>query len=162
MKMHEVSYFLALCEEQSFTRAAKRCGVTQPSLTRAIKQLEQEFGGLLFDRTHAGNKLTGLGSLVRSDLARIDRCVMEAKRKAERYLTAPLAPARQPRTMEMIMRVLAIGIATIAIALMGLTLRPAPEATAAMSAPASSVVPSASQSTPEPEALPDLTRAGLF
>ena len=48
VKMHQVSYFLALCEEQNFTRAAKRCGVAQPSLTRAIQQLEQEFGNRLF------------------------------------------------------------------------------------------------------------------
>ena len=45
MKMHQVSYFLALCEEKSFTRAAKRCGVKQPSITRAIKELESEIGG---------------------------------------------------------------------------------------------------------------------
>jgi hypothetical protein len=50
VKMHQVSYFLALCEEQNFTRAAKRCGVAQTSLTRAIQQLEQEFGNRLFER----------------------------------------------------------------------------------------------------------------
>src|SRR5262245_20974853 len=36
MQMHQIRYFLALCEERSFTRAAKRCGVSQPSLTNAI------------------------------------------------------------------------------------------------------------------------------
>jgi DNA-binding transcriptional LysR family regulator len=41
MEMHQVRYFLALCEERNFTRAAKRCGVAQPSLTHAIKQLEK-------------------------------------------------------------------------------------------------------------------------
>jgi LysR family hydrogen peroxide-inducible transcriptional activator len=50
VKTHQVSYFLALCEEQSFTRAARRCGIAQPSLTRAIQSLESEFGGLLFER----------------------------------------------------------------------------------------------------------------
>ena len=45
MQMQHVSYFLALCEERSFTRAAKRCGVSQPSLTNAIMALEQELGG---------------------------------------------------------------------------------------------------------------------
>ena len=38
MEMHQVRYFLALCEELNFTRAAERCHVAQPSLTRAIKQ----------------------------------------------------------------------------------------------------------------------------
>jgi predicted transcriptional regulator len=45
MKMHQIRYFLAHCEEQNFTRAAKRCGIAQPSLTRAIKQLEKALGG---------------------------------------------------------------------------------------------------------------------
>jgi DNA-binding MarR family transcriptional regulator len=40
VKTHQVLYFLALCEEQSFTRAARRCGIAQPSLTRAIQALE--------------------------------------------------------------------------------------------------------------------------
>jgi hypothetical protein len=34
MEMHQVRYFLALCEELNFARAAGRCGVSQPSLTR--------------------------------------------------------------------------------------------------------------------------------
>src|SRR4026208_2496049 len=53
MKIRQVTYFLALCEEQSFTRAAKRCGVAQPSLTRAIQLLEQEIGGRVRERTNS-------------------------------------------------------------------------------------------------------------
>jgi DNA-binding transcriptional LysR family regulator len=48
--MHQVRYFMALCSERNFTRAAKRTGVTQPSLTNAIGALEQELGGTLFYR----------------------------------------------------------------------------------------------------------------
>jgi DNA-binding transcriptional LysR family regulator len=50
MQMQQVRYFLALCELRSFTQAAKRCGVSQPSLTTAITALEREVGGLLFQR----------------------------------------------------------------------------------------------------------------
>src|SRR5262252_8695960 len=50
MQMHQIRYFLALCEERNFTRAAKRCGVSQPSLTNAIIALEQELGGAVFQR----------------------------------------------------------------------------------------------------------------
>jgi len=45
MEMHQVRYFLAVCEAQNFTRAAENCNVAQPSLTKAIKKLEEEFGG---------------------------------------------------------------------------------------------------------------------
>ena len=50
MEMHQVRYFLALAEELNFTRASERCNVTQPSLSRAIKLLEEELGGPLFHR----------------------------------------------------------------------------------------------------------------
>ena len=36
MQMQQIHYFLTLCEELSFTRAARRCGVAQPSLTTAM------------------------------------------------------------------------------------------------------------------------------
>ncbi len=39
MEMHQVRYFLAVCETLNFTRAADRCNVAQPSLTKAIKKL---------------------------------------------------------------------------------------------------------------------------
>ena len=86
MEMHQVRYFLALCEERNFTRAAKRCGIAQPSLTRAIKQLEKALGGSLFDRDRANNRLSNLGILVRPELARIDRSAAETNRKAEKFL----------------------------------------------------------------------------
>jgi DNA-binding transcriptional LysR family regulator len=50
MNLRQIRYFLALCEEQNFTRAARRCRVSQPSLTNAIKALETTLGGQLFDR----------------------------------------------------------------------------------------------------------------
>jgi hypothetical protein len=104
MEMHQVRYFLALCEERNFTRAAKRCGVAQPSLTRAIKQLEKTLGGSLFDRDRANNRLSNLGILVRPELARIDRSAAEAKRKAGKFLAARSVKSSQPRAMEAFMR----------------------------------------------------------
>src|SRR5205085_1303897 len=44
MEMHQVRYFLAVARVLNFTRAADECNVSQPSLTRAIKQLEAELG----------------------------------------------------------------------------------------------------------------------
>ena len=73
MHMNQVRYFLALCEEGNFTRAAERCGVTQPSLTKAIKNLESKLGGKLFDRNKSETQLTELGELVRPRMQRIDQ-----------------------------------------------------------------------------------------
>ena len=57
MEMHQVRYFLAVAEELNFTRASERCNVTQPSLSRAIKLLEEELGGLLFHRERDSTRL---------------------------------------------------------------------------------------------------------
>jgi DNA-binding transcriptional LysR family regulator len=70
MQMQQVRYFLALCEELSFTRAGRRCGVSQPTLTNAISALERELGGALFDRKPL-IALTGLGQMVRPYLDEI-------------------------------------------------------------------------------------------
>jgi DNA-binding transcriptional LysR family regulator len=72
LQMHQVRYFLALCEDLSFTRAARRCGVSQPSLTNAINALERQLGGVLFDRKPSV-ALTGLGRVVRPYLDEIAR-----------------------------------------------------------------------------------------
>jgi LysR family hydrogen peroxide-inducible transcriptional activator len=63
MQMHQIRYFLALCDERSFTRAARRIGVSQPSLTSAIAALEYELGGALFQRRPLVT-LTALGHAV--------------------------------------------------------------------------------------------------
>jgi DNA-binding transcriptional LysR family regulator len=61
MEMHQVRYFLAVARTLNFTRAAEECNVAQPSLTRAIQQLEEEFGGDLFRRERPHAQLTELG-----------------------------------------------------------------------------------------------------
>jgi len=50
VQINQIIYFMALCEERNFTRAAKRCRISQPSLTNAIKALEDELGDALFTR----------------------------------------------------------------------------------------------------------------
>lgn len=60
MEMHQVRYFLAVARTLNFTRAADECDVAQPSLTRAVKQLEAELGGDLFRRERPV-QLTELG-----------------------------------------------------------------------------------------------------
>lgn len=61
MEMQQVRYFLALARTLNFTRAAEECNVTQPALTRAVKQLEDELGGELIRREGRLSHLTDLG-----------------------------------------------------------------------------------------------------
>jgi len=61
MEMHQVRYFPAVARVLNFTRAAEECHVAQPSLTRAIRQLEGELGGDLFRRERPHAQLTELG-----------------------------------------------------------------------------------------------------
>ena len=68
MEMQQVRYFLALAEELDFTRASEKCNVTQPSLLRAIKLLEEELGGPLFNRDRESTHLRDLGQMVRPHL----------------------------------------------------------------------------------------------
>lgn len=91
MKLHQLKYFLAVCKTQNFTRAAEICHVAQPSLTRAIKDLEAEFGGPLFvrGRHHA---LTSLGHFVRAHIERIEAEMSRVRTAVScwRNLEAPL------------------------------------------------------------------------
>jgi len=82
MEMHQIRYFLAVSEELNFTRAAERCNVAQPSLTRAIKLLEEELGGLLFHRERANTHLSELGRTVKPYLEEVYAKTEEAKRQA--------------------------------------------------------------------------------
>src|SRR3954469_23418736 len=82
MEMSQIRYFRALCEELNFTRAAEKCNVSQPSLTRAIRLLEEEFGGPLFHRERTNTHLSELGRLVKPHLDQIFEQTQLAARHA--------------------------------------------------------------------------------
>lgn len=86
MEMHQIRYFLAVCDTLNFTRAAAACHVTQPALTRAIQKLEEELGGLLFRRERAQTHLTDLGHLIRPQLDQVLRQSMAAQQAARAFL----------------------------------------------------------------------------
>jgi molybdenum-dependent DNA-binding transcriptional regulator ModE len=154
VKTHQISYFLALCEEQSFTRAARRCGVAQPSLTRAIQELESACGGQLFERNRTNISLTQLGEHLKHDFARINDALSKVARKAAEFKSQPDVNSNS-KTKETYMRVVAVTVLAIAIIATGLALRPTPSATAAVTDQATNQVdPYALQSTPESKALP--------
>jgi DNA-binding transcriptional LysR family regulator len=62
--IEKLTYFVALAREQSFRRAAEACGVAQPTLSAAIKQLEEELGVMLVRRSSRVHGLTPEGEKV--------------------------------------------------------------------------------------------------
>lgn len=92
MEMHQIKYFLAVTRRLNFTRAADQCNVTQPSLTRAIQKLEEEFGGLLFNRERSLTHLTELGRMVLPHLEQTDDAAEAATSLASSLGRAEVTP----------------------------------------------------------------------
>jgi DNA-binding transcriptional LysR family regulator len=82
VEVYQVKYFLALCETLNFTRAAEKCNVAQPSLTRAIQNLEGELGGALFHRERQNTHLTELGRMMVPYLQQLSLQLEAAKKRA--------------------------------------------------------------------------------
>ena len=85
----QIRYFLILYDELNFTRAAKRCGVSQPSLTNGIKDLESRFGGKLFYRissSQSQTRPTELATALKPHFKRMIDSAREAQRIADQLL----------------------------------------------------------------------------
>jgi DNA-binding transcriptional LysR family regulator len=94
MEMRQVRYFLAVAGTLNFTRAAERCNVSQPALTRAIQQLEEELGGLLLRRERKLTHLTDFGRLIEPHLRQLSTDAEAAKSTARRFLNLQAAQIR--------------------------------------------------------------------
>ena len=76
MELRHLRYFIAVAEELNFSRAAERLNVSQPPLSRQIRDLESELNVRLFERNHQEVKLTRVG---RALLARAQELMREAE-----------------------------------------------------------------------------------
>jgi len=94
MEIHEIRYFLAVCQTLNFTKAAEQCNVSQPALTRAIQKMEAELGGLLFSRERGNTHLTELGRLMHPHLEEVMARTSAAKDSAARFLRLESAHLR--------------------------------------------------------------------
>jgi DNA-binding transcriptional LysR family regulator len=83
MEMQQVRYFVTVARTLNFTRAAEHCNVSQPALTRAIQQLEHEFGGPLFHRERNNTHLSELGLMMLPYLESVEASTQAAKQAAK-------------------------------------------------------------------------------
>ena len=94
MEIHQIRYFLAVADALNFTKAAERCHVTQPALTRAIQKLEEELGGPLLRRERNLTHLTDLGRMMVPHFERVLEGSEATRTTASGFLNLDKAPLR--------------------------------------------------------------------
>jgi DNA-binding transcriptional LysR family regulator len=84
MDLRQLRYFVAVAETRHYGRAAERLHMAQSPLSQAIRQLEEQVGATLFDRTTRRVDLTAAGHTLLDDAYRILGSVEDAQRRVER------------------------------------------------------------------------------
>ncbi len=85
MELRHLRYFVAVAEELNFTRAAEKLRLAQPSLTRQIRNLEEELGVRLLDRTKNQVSLTQEGESFLLDARRLLTLSLESVKSVQRF-----------------------------------------------------------------------------
>jgi LysR family hydrogen peroxide-inducible transcriptional activator len=103
MELHQIRYFIAVVDEGSFSRAAAREHVAQPSLSQQIQKLETELDQRLFDRlprsvvvTEAGKCLLGYARKILAEIAEARRCIDDLKHDISGRLAIGAIPTIAP------------------------------------------------------------------
>jgi len=84
LELRHLRYFVAVAEEQSFRLAAIRLNLSQPPLSRQIRQLEEEVNAVLLTRANTGVVLTEAGALFLEEARKILSFTREAVEKVRR------------------------------------------------------------------------------
>jgi DNA-binding transcriptional LysR family regulator len=111
MEIHQLRYFVAVADEGSFSRAAAKVRVAQPSLSQQIRKLEAEVGQPLFDRlprsvvlTEAGRCLIDYARQILSSIDDARRCVGELTGEIAGKLAVGAIPTIAPYVLPRLVR----------------------------------------------------------
>jgi DNA-binding transcriptional LysR family regulator len=99
MTLTELKYIVAVARERHFGRAAEACFVSQPTLSVAIKKLEDELGVQLFERGSTEVSITPIGGQIVEQAQRVleeSSAIKEIAKQGRDPLSGPLAPRRDP------------------------------------------------------------------
>ena len=91
MEIRTLRYFLAVAREENMTRASEQLHVTQPTLSKALRALEDELGKKLFERHSFSISLTEEGALLRDRAEDLVTMADKIERNSCRLTTSPAA-----------------------------------------------------------------------
>jgi LysR family hydrogen peroxide-inducible transcriptional activator len=111
MEIHQLRYFVAVADEGSFSRAAAKVRVAQPSLSQQIRKLEAEIGQPLFDRlprsvvlTEAGRCFIDYARQILTSIEDARRCVNELDGEISGTLAVGAIPTIAPYVLPQLVR----------------------------------------------------------
>ncbi|WP_025733336.1 hydrogen peroxide-inducible genes activator [Carnimonas nigrificans] len=93
MTLTELRYIVTLSQERHFGRAAERCFVSQPTLSVAVKKLEEELGIALFERSKSTVQVTPMGTRIIAQASRVleqANVIKELANEGKDQLSSPL------------------------------------------------------------------------
>ena len=94
MELFQIRYVLAAAETLNFTRAAERCNVSQPAVTKAVRKLEQELKAPIFSREGKRIRLTELGRSILPSLRQMHEQSERARSIAREHRLLDKVPVR--------------------------------------------------------------------
>lgn len=94
MELYQIRYVLTAAETLNFTRAAERCNVSQPALTKAVKSLEEELRAPIFTREGKRVRLSDFGRSILPTLRQMQEQAERAKAIADEYRLLDKVPVR--------------------------------------------------------------------
>ena len=94
MELYQIRYVLTAAETLNFTRAAERCHVSQPALTKAVKSLEQELRAPIFARAGKRIRFSCFGRSILPTLRQMQEQADRAKAIAQEYRLLEKVPVR--------------------------------------------------------------------
>jgi LysR family transcriptional regulator, hydrogen peroxide-inducible genes activator len=107
MEIHQLRYFVAVADEKSFSRAAEKVRVAQPSLSQQIQKLEAELGHPLFDRlarkvilTEAGTGFLPYAQRILNELSSAQRYVSDRSQNPGGKVCLGILPTIAPFILE--------------------------------------------------------------
>ena len=92
VELQDLRCFLAVSQQLSFTRAASSLHITQPTLSRRIRDLEVELGTQLFDRGYHDVTLTDKGLILQKEAYEILSAILHRSVKATLLFSDPNFP----------------------------------------------------------------------